>query len=301
MSNDYFYSDDRKYFNSITLNPTGMYSDKRFAGKSMKFWSYVRLVSEQAGYQPHGDKLIKKYSKEDLKNTIEKTGINADPLFGDSTTNSTTQLAEDLLQYLNYRSEKVKEALDKIRTKDEAIRDFEEYRGDYVMETEQLNKQGSGAKLVFANSVNLVLERETGIEFNPNPRMLPTVLDSEDNLQITLPKWPDGAFPTARNPLSLWEVKEFYSSTTFGSRIADAIYEMMLFSEEAQTLQEETNQELDLYLMTDGYEAWKKGVSYICRIIDILNMEYIDAAIFGEEVFTQWPDIVNSWEEIPAE
>lgn len=276
-----------------------MYANERFAGYNTKFWSYVRLVSEQAGYQPHGEKLVKKYTKKDLSETVEKTGINGEQLLGGLTTNNTTDLGEELLDYLNFRSDKVKQALDKIRTKNQAFSDFEEYCGDYVMETEQLNKQGSGEKLIFANSVNLVLERETGIDFNPNPRMLPTVLDSEKNLKTTLPKWPDGAFPTARNPLALWEVKEFYSSTTFGSRIADAIYEMMLFGEEVQTLQEETEQKIDLYLMTDGYEAWKKGVSYICRIIDILNMEYIDAAIFGEEVFTQWPDIVNSWEKIP--
>lgn len=235
-----------------------------------------------------------------MRETVEKTGINPDPLLGEFSV-PTTELGDDVLSYLNYRSEQVEVALDRIRTKDEATDQFNEYRGDFEMDTEQLNKQGSSEPLVFANSVNLVLEKETGIEFNPNPRMLPTVLDSDNNLQMTLPKWPDGAFPTARNPRAIWEVKEFYSSTTFGSRIADAIYEIMLFNEELDTLHNETGSEVELYLMTDGYEAWQEGVSYIYRIIDILNMEYIDAAIFGEEVFTQWPEVVADWDTLPSQ
>jgi hypothetical protein len=277
-----------------------MFANDEFEGRGREFWSYVRLVSEQVGYQPRGDGLVKEYTTDDLQETVERTGINADPILGEFS-EPTTELGEDVLEYLNYRSEQVEVALNRIRTNDEAIDEFEEYRGDFEMETEQLNKQGSSKPLVFANSVNLVLEKETGVDFNPNPRMLPTVLDSEKRLQMTLPKWPDGAFPTARNPLAIWEVKEFYSSTTFGSRIADAIYEIMLFNEELDTLHSETGSEVELYLMTDGYEAWREGVSYICRIIDILNMGYIDAAIFGEEVFTQWPDIVDEWDNLPSQ
>lgn len=277
-----------------------MFANEKFHGRGREFWSYVRLVSEQAGYQPHGDELVKEYDIDDLRETIEDTGINADPLLG-GFSEPTADLGSDVLDYLNYRSEQVEVALDRIRTKDEAVAEFEEFSEGFQMETEQLNKQGSSEPLVFANSVNLVLEKETGVDFNPNPRMLPTVLDDEKNLQMTLPKWPDGAFPTARNPLAIWEVKEFYSSTTFGSRIADAIYEIMLFSEELDTLHNETGEEVELYLMTDGYEAWQSGVSYICRIIDVVNMGYIDAAIFGEEVFTQWPDIVAEWDELPSQ
>lgn len=277
-----------------------MFANEEFHGRGREFWSYVRLISEQSGYQPHGDELVKEYTVDDLRETVKKTGINDDPLL-DGVSESITDLGSDVLDYLNYRSKQVEVALSRIRTKDEAVAEFKKFSEGFEMDTEQLNKQGSSEPLVFANSVNLVLEKETGVDFNPNPRMLPTVLDEEKNLQMTLPKWPDGAFPTARNPLGIWEVKEFYSSTTFGSRIADAIYEIMLFSEELDTLHNETGREVELYLMTDGYEAWKSGVSYICRIIDVLNMGYVDAAIFGEEVFTQWPDIVDEWDELPSQ
>lgn len=275
-----------------------MFANEDFQGQGREFWSYVRLVSEQAGYQPRGDKVVKEYDVEDLQETVEETGINAKPILG-GFSEQTTDLGNDVLDYLNYRSEQVEVALDRIRTRDQAVDEFEEFSEGFQMDTEQLNKQGSSQSLIFANSVNLVLEKETGVDFNPNPRTLPTVLDDKNSLQMTLPKWPDGAFPTARDPRAIWEVKEFYSSTTFGSRIADAIYEIMLFNEELDTLRNETGMEVELYLMTDGYEAWQSGVSYICRIIDILNMGYIDAAIFGEEVFTQWPDIVDEWDELP--
>lgn len=277
-----------------------MLPETEFQTKGREFWSYVRLVSEQAGYQPTGDGVAKEYDTGDLQDTVAEAEINPDPLLS-GLSGTATALGEDVLRYLNYRSGQVETALGRIRTKQEATSQFEEYRGDFEMDTEQLNKQGGDEPLVFANSVNLVLERETGIDFDPNPRTLPTVLDSERQLQATLPKWPDGAFPTARNPRAIWEVKEFYSSTTFGSRIADAIYEVMLFGEELDTLHTETDSDVQLYLMTDGYEAWQSGISYICRIIDILNMGYIDAAVFGEEVFTQWPDIVADWEELPGQ
>jgi hypothetical protein len=277
-----------------------MHANEDFQGRGRKFWSYVRLVSEQTGYQPHGDELVKEYDAEDLQETVKETGINAEPILG-GFSEQTTNLGNDVLNYLNYRSKQVEVALDKIRPRDQAMDEFEEFSKEFEMDTEQLNKQGSSQPLIFANSVNLVLEKETGVDFNPNPRMLPTVLDEDKDLQMTLPKWPDGAFPTARNPRAIWEVKEFYSSTSFGSRIADAIYEIMLFHEELSTLHNETGQEIELYLMTDGYEAWQNGVSYICRIIDILNMGYIDATIFGEEVFTQWPDIVDNWNELPSQ
>lgn len=274
-----------------------MFAKEEFLEHDAEFWAYVRLVSQQAGYQPRGDKVVKVYEPEDLQNAVESTGINREPLFGDGSSNGLTALGENILDYLNYRSQHVAVALDNIQTKDEAEETYEEYRGDHELKHVQYNRQGSNDPLVFANTVNLVMEKEYGGEFDPNPYELPTILDDDKNLQLTFAKRLDGAVPDNRNPIALWEVKEFYNSSTFGSRVADAIYEIMLLSQEAQSVADEAGRDVEMYLLTDGEQAWSKGVSYICRIIDILNMGYIDAAIFGREVVTDWPEIVREWNE----
>lgn len=44
----------------------------------------------------------------------------------------------------------------------------------------------------------------------------------------TLARRVDGAFPSVINPVAIWEVKEYYHTTTFGSRVADGVYETLL-------------------------------------------------------------------------
>ena len=38
-----------------------------------------------------------------------------------------------------------------------------------------------------------------------------------------------------------------------------------------------------------------KGRSYLCRIIDMLHMGYVDEVLFGEEVVTGMSGIVKGW------
>ena len=44
----------------------------------------------------------------------------------------------------------------------------------------------------------------------------------------TLARRVDGAFPSAVNPVAVWEIKEDYHTTTFGSRVADGVYETQI-------------------------------------------------------------------------
>jgi len=49
-------------------------------------------------------------------------------------------------------------------------------------------------------------------------------------------------------------------------------------------------------LIVDAYDAWWiQGRSYLCRIIDALNMGYIDEVFFGCEVVDELPKVVKSW------
>ena len=49
-------------------------------------------------------------------------------------------------------------------------------------------------------------------------------------------------------------------------------------------------------LMVDAhYTWWVKGRSYLCRIIDMLHMGYVDEVLFGREAVTRLPVIAAEW------
>jgi hypothetical protein len=53
------------------------------------------------------------------------------------------------------------------------------------------------------------------------------------------------------------------------------------------------------YLMIDARGTWwEKGKSYLCRIIDMLHMGYIDEALFGREVLSRLPELVPGWVDL---
>lgn len=111
----------------------------------------------------------------------------------------------------------------------------------------------------------------------------------------TLSRRHDGAFPSKNDPIAIWEVKEYYYTTTFGSKISDSVYVTQLDGleiEEARAV----GVDVQFVLMVDAYDTWwTKGISYLCRLIDLLHMGYVDEILFGSEVFLRLPDIVGAW------
>ncbi len=45
------------------------------------------------------------------------------------------------------------------------------------------------------------------------------------------------------------------------------------------------------------YTWWECGKSYLCRIVDMLHMGYVDEVLVGREIFSRLPSLVNSWGE----
>jgi hypothetical protein len=51
--------------------------------------------------------------------------------------------------------------------------------------------------------------------------------------------------------------------------------------------------------MIDAHDTWwNQGKSYLCRVIDMLHMGYIDEVLFGNEVIERLPSLVAEWVEI---
>ncbi len=164
-----------------------------------------------------------------------------------------------------------------------------------------MNKQ-KGPKKDYAfltGIVNMIIEANSkGRGCDYDPRYLTLVTRKHAPLR-TLSRRVDGAFPTIVNPVAIWEIKEYYNTKTFGSRVADGVYETLLDGLELMELRENEGIHIEhLFIIDDYFTWWECGRSYLCRIIDMLHMGYVDEALFGHEVIERLPDVVNKWVNI---
>ncbi|MEO8960291.1 MAG: hypothetical protein ABI325_00310 [Ginsengibacter sp.] len=65
-----------------------------------------------------------------------------------------------------------------------------------------------------------------GMPCDYNPSELTAITENGFPVR-TLSRRVDGAFPNIINPHAIWEIKEYYYTTTFGSRVADGVYESL--------------------------------------------------------------------------
>jgi hypothetical protein len=106
----------------------------------------------------------------------------------------------------------------------------------------------------------------------------------------------DGAFPAVINPVAIWEIKEYYHTTTFGSRVADGVYETQLDGLELEELRATEGVSVKHYLFLDAhYTWWECGRSYLCRLYDMVNMGLVDEVIVGRNVEHRVPSLVKEW------
>jgi hypothetical protein len=65
---------------------------------------------------------------------------------------------------------------------------------------------------------------------------------------------------------------------------------------ELEELLEHEKIDVKHYLMVDdAYTWWTCGKSYLCRIIDMVHMGYVDEVLFGYEVVERLPQLVSEW------
>lgn len=211
-----------------------------------------------------------------------------------------TAFAQELLDYFAYRAEVLNDTVQhQLMNAQEAEEMYERLLAlqDYKL-TAPMNKQkGDKKKVAYLTAmVNMLIEANAdGMEYDHDPRQLTTV--TRDGMPLrTLARRVDGAFPSAVNPVAVWEIKEYYHTTTFGSRVADGVYETLLDGMELEEMREETGVEVDHVLMVDAhYTWWDCGRAYLCRMIDMLHMGYVDEILFGREIEDRLPVIAKEW------
>ena len=77
------------------------------------------------------------------------------------------------------------------------------------------------------------------------------------------------------------------------------MYETLLDGLELEELEEHEKISVQHLLIVDAYLTWwDMGKSYLCRMIDMLNMGYVDEILFGYEVVEQLPSIVRTWVDL---
>ena len=277
-----------------------MVPERQFRGLSNEFWAYVKLISEQLGYAERGDQSggLRRYTPEQIGTLLYKMELETSEVM--STPTSPTQFGREVCDYLNYRAQSLEEhAKSNLMDREEARLEFERLRSALNPTCPlPMNKQ-RGEKRHHAYLtciVNMLTEKALGGRpFVADPRRL-TLLTGNRRPIHTGSRWMDGAYPDAVDAVAVWEIKEHYGTTTFGSRVSAAVYETMLDGFELAELQRRTGRTVHHYLIVDDFNTWwTMGRSYLCRIVDLMHCGLLDEALFGREVLSRWPGIVADW------
>jgi hypothetical protein len=272
--------------------------DPRFLNLPKHFWANVRSISQYIGYTARGTGQILIPNLEVIVKALEELGFGTGHVVADD--GKPTPLGESLVTYFAYRADLLNKFVEpRLMNAEQAQRAFAR-----VQKTSKskipipMNKQkGEKKRPAYLTAiVNMLVHANiSGAECDFDPRELTTFTHMGAPLR-TLARRIDGAFPCAVNPVAVWEIKEYYYTTTFGSRVADGVYETLLDGMELEELRVSEKVDCKHYLMIDArYTWWDCGRSYLCRIVDMLHMGYVDEVLVGTEVIDRMPSLAKEW------
>lgn len=276
-----------------------MKPDPRFQNQPKHFWANVRTISQEIGYTAQGEKVVKVPTLAEIQNAFEKIGLSVDHI---TTSGQLTDFGKNLFDYFSHRADVLNTFVEsRLMNTEQAKQLFDELRSRLQPKCPiPMNKQRGEKKspAYLTGIINMLIEARAPCHpCDFDPRTLTTVTRNGYPVR-TLARRVDGAFPSSVNPIAVWEIKEYYYTTTFGSRVADGVYETLLDGMELEELAEHERVDIEHLLMVDAhYTWWDCGRPYLCRIIDMLHMGYVDEVLFGREVVERLPTIVMEWIE----
>jgi hypothetical protein len=273
-------------------------ADSRFLSQPKTFWANVRTISQQAGYTVRGQGTIRVPTPGEMAAALEAVGLRGDHILDRS--GRPTPLGSLLHDYFRHRAERLNRFVEpRLMDANQARKEFRRLKARLWRSCPlPMNKQKGSkkAEAYLTCMVNILIEANLkDYRCDYDPRTLTTVTRNGRPLR-TLARRIDGAFPSTVNPIAVWEVKEYYYTTTFGSRVADGVYESLLDGMELEEIREQEGIDVKHYLFVDAqYTWWECGKSYLCRLIDMLHMGYVDEVFFGREVIERLPTLVKQW------
>ncbi len=291
-----------------------MIPNPKFTGLPKDFWANIRIISQHVGYTQRiarqsrlaGQRKtaamrqvgpIKLPNLAEITAALEEAELRSDHLL--LRAGKPTQLGARVLAYFDYRAGVLNSFVEpRLMNKDQAKALFHDLQKKLCPKCPlPMNKQKGVKKApaFFTGVVNMLIEANaSGMPCDYDPRELTTV--TRDGVPFrTLARRIDGAFPRPVNPIAVWEIKEYYYTTTFGSRVADGVYESLLDGLELEELRQQGTDVKHYLMIDDRFTWWDCGRSYLCRIIDMLHMGYVDEVLFGKEVVERLPKIVKQW------
>lgn len=275
---------------------------KKFTCQPMTFWAYVRTITEVDGYSARGQDRVKAFTLEGAIAALRKRNLSTDDV--SDANGRATKLGKLLVDYSLHRADVLNshvrhDLMNAGEAKDLYARLCDKYRLQAA--NIPVNKQSGDKKTINYMTAIVHVIIAAHIDSAPcdySPRGLTTY--TRDGKPVrTLSRWLDGAFPSIVNPVATWEIKEYYYTTTFGSKVSDAIYVAQLDGMELNELRQTEGIDVQHYLMVDARDNWwKKGKSYLCRIVDMLHMGFASEVLFGREVETRLPVLVKDWSRL---
>ncbi len=267
----------------------------------MAFWADVRAIGEAVGYTVPRERAVRVPTAAEIDAAYQRLGLGTAHLFRGN--GRTTEHGERLLSYFAYRADILNTYVEpRLMDVERAQAQFERLRrrlspGCPLPMNKQRGTKRAPAYLTCI--VNMLIEAHAlGLPCDYDPRSL-TKFTRDDAPLRTLARRVDGAFPSTVNPVAVWEIKEYYYTTTFGSRVADGVYETLLDGMELAELASNEGLRTRHYLIVDSHFTWWMcGRSYLCRMVDMLHMGYVDEVLFGYEAIEQLPRIVDEWVQL---
>ncbi|MCB0500878.1 MAG: hypothetical protein KDC77_14825 [Cyclobacteriaceae bacterium] len=247
------------------MKPNNKYTDL-----GLEFWANIKLLNQRLGYF---ERMTKENPKPDfviptvqqVKDTFVQEGLDFSKLVqGDKWTG----LGKTLTGYFQYRKKVLNtqvepNLMDVKLAKALFIKMKNELRPKCPL---PMNKQKGKKKgfAFFTGIINMLIEANAhGNPCNYDPKELTAITIGGFPVRA-LSRRIDGAFPSVINPVAIWEIKEYYYTTTFGSRVADGVYETLLDGFELKEVEENLNKKVKHYLMIDDHFTWwTLGRSYV--------------------------------------
>jgi hypothetical protein len=291
-----------------------MRPNPRFVNLSKEFWANVRLISQQVGYterrrrgqQPQGKREsgpIKVPTLAEIKAALEELGLSTGHLI-DQERAKPTAMGKLLMAYYQHRADVLNNFVrPRLMNKTKAKALFDKLQKKLCPSCPlPMNKQKGDKKApaFFTGIINMLIESNAeDLPCDYDPRELTVVTKNQQPFR-TLARRVDGAFPGPVDPVAVWEIKEYYYTTTFGSRVADGVYESLLDGLELEELRDKGVDVKHYLMIDDSFTWWDCGRSYLCRIIDMLHMGHVDEVLFGAEIVQELPRIVKEWVRIAS-
>jgi len=279
-----------------------MKANNKFENLDLEFWANIKLLNQRLGYtirktkkNPEGGFVVP--SVENIKDVFSKEGLSYKKLIENE---GLTEFGQLIVDYMEYRGNVLTNEVEQnLMNKDQAKQLFYEMKDAYNPTCPlPMNKQKNEKRdfSFLTGLVNMIVEKNKGdLNCDYDPKELTAITKGGFPIR-TLSRRVDGAFPSVIDPKAIWEIKEYYYTTTFGSRVADGVYETQLDGWELWETKVNTGIEVKHYLIVDDHNTWwGMGRSYLCRLIDSIHMGLVTEVIFGKEVITRLPEIVESW------